>query len=204
MESVEITGTTRCSFMYALLSLSVKPSRYLPQRDRARMALRLPFQAALWLRLTKAAESVPGRCCSRSRTAPAPGQENAHPSGEPRPGCTRGLPERGNTASSRAARGQPAPGRSPPARRGRGKRSAGSARRAQPSPAGARGRPGWVPAASGHPPALAPPQALRARAAGRGARRENGRCPLSPEGSRCGRAGGSPAPLPVTFKRVYV
>lgn len=76
MESVEITGTTRCSFMYALLSLSVKPSRYLPQRDRARMALRLPFRAALWLRLTKAAESVPGRCCSRSRTAPAPGQEN--------------------------------------------------------------------------------------------------------------------------------
>lgn len=41
-----------------------------------RMALRLPFRAALWLRLTKAAESVPGRCCSRSRTAPAPGQEN--------------------------------------------------------------------------------------------------------------------------------
>lgn len=129
---------------------------------------------------------------------------NAHPSGEPRPGCTRGLPERGNTASSRGARGQPAPGRSPPARRGRGKRSAGSARRAQPSPAGARGRPGWVPAASGHPPGLAPPQALRARAAGRGARRENGRRPLSPEESRCGRAGGSPAPLPVTFKRVYV
>lgn len=158
------------------------------------MALRLPFRAALWLRLAKAAESGPVRCCSRSRTAPAPGQENAHPSGEPRPGCTRGLPERVSTASSRAARGQPAPGRSPPARRGRGKRSAGSARR---------GRPGWVPAAPGHPPGLAPPQALRARAAGRGARRENGRRPLSPEGSRCGRAGRSPAPLPVTLKRVY-
>lgn len=161
MESVEITGTTRCSFMYALLSLSVKPSRYLPQRDRARMALRLPFRAALWLHLTKAAER-PGALllalpnCSglgtRKQTRTPPGSRGQ---------AVRAAYPNAGTRPRPVLRGaNPAPGRSPPARRGRGKRSAGSARRAQPSAAGARGRPGWVPAASGHPPGLAPPQAL--------------------------------------------